>query len=165
MSAAGSNPLPTFEYFVETGHIVKSEIDHHIGMPLGDPHGGEFEYTDEGLPESVFACTIPVRDIGKSSRFYTDILGMSILGVKGGRAYLRRKDFRVILEESDRVGIDTGIYIGVGNPYDSRRRMIDLGIVFDNPPTRSPLGTVASIRDDDGNIIHLIEEQGEFRMD
>jgi hypothetical protein len=62
------------------------------------------------------------------------------------------------------VGIDTGIYLGVGSPYDTRRRLIDEGVVFVEPPVRTPLGTATAIRDDDGNTLHLIETAAEFRL-
>ena len=132
-------------------------------MPLGDPHGGLFEYTDEGLPECVFACTVPVRDVKRSVGFYTDILGMDLLSSDGERAYLRRGECRVILQRSDNVGVDTGLYLGVDSPYNSRRRLVDEGVVFVREPMRGPFGTYTSIRDDDANTIHLIERRAEFR--
>ena len=49
-----------------------------MSMPLGDPHGGMFEYTVEGLPESVFAFTVPVSDVSRSVAFYRDVLGMQV---------------------------------------------------------------------------------------
>ena len=133
-------------------------------MPLGDPHGGLFEYTDEGLPETVFACTVPARDPSRSSAFYTDVLGMELLGSDGDRAFLRRGACNIILVRSEAVGVDTGIYLGVGSPYDTRRRLIDEGVVFVEPPARTPLGTATAIRDDDGNTLHLIETGAEFRL-
>lgn len=133
-------------------------------MPLGDPHGGLFEYTDEGLPESIFACTIPVRDLEHSLAFYIDILGMRLLGSENGRAYLIRGSCRVVLHESDPVGIDTGLYLGVDSPYNTRRRLIDEGVVFVQDPVRTPFGTTTSFRDDDGNIIHVIETAADFKL-
>ena len=38
-------------------------------MPLGDPEGGNFEYTYEGLPETLFACAVPVADMEKFDLF------------------------------------------------------------------------------------------------
>ena len=132
-------------------------------MPLGDPHGANFEYTVEGLPESVFVSTIPVRDVDRAIGFYVDILGMELLGKDEQTAYLIRKDCRVILKRSDVVGIDTGLYFGVDSPYNTRRRLIDEGVVFVQEPKRGPFGTFCSIRDDDGNIIHFIETKAEFK--
>jgi len=132
-------------------------------MPLGDPHGANFEYTTEGLPESIHACTIPVRDIERAVPFYTDILGMELLSKDPDNAYLERFDTRIILSRSDRCGIDTGIYFGTDSPYNTRRRLIDEGVVFAQEPKRGPFGTFCSIKDDDGNIIHLIERNGQFR--
>lgn len=45
-------------------------------MPLGDPHGCNFQYTDEGLPLDTAIVSIPVADVGKAKGFYTDILEM-----------------------------------------------------------------------------------------
>jgi len=133
-------------------------------MPLGDPHGANFEYTIEGLPESVFACTIPVRDIQRAIGFYKDILCLEILGSDEEYAYLKRNDCRIVLKRSETVGVDTGLYLGVDSPYNTRRRLIDEGVVFAQEPKRGPFGTFCSIRDDDGNVLHLIETKAEFKM-
>lgn len=133
-------------------------------MPLGDPQGGLFKYTDEGLPECVFACTVPVRDVARSLGFYRDVLGMEVLSSGGDVAYLRRGDCRIVLRRSDTVGVDTGILLGVDSPYNTRRRLIDEGVVFTQEPVRGPFGTFTSFRDDDGNIIHCIEGGAEFRI-
>ena len=49
------------------------------------------------------------------------------------------------------------------SPYNTRRRLIDEGVVFEEAPRRGPFGTFCSIRDDDANIIHLIEMKAEFK--
>ncbi len=131
-------------------------------MPLGDPHGANFEYTVEGLPESVFVCTIPVRDVSRSVGFYRDILHMDVLSEDDDAVYLRRGECRVVLKRSEKTGIDTGLYFGVDSPYNTRRRLIDEGVVFVQEPKRGPFGTFCSIRDDDANVIHLIETKAEF---
>ena len=132
-------------------------------MPLGDPHGANFEYTTEGLPESIHVCTIPVRDVSRSVGFYTDILGMEVLDSDDGSAYLVRGQCRIILKHSESTGIDTGLYFGVDSPYNTRRRLIDEGVVFVQEPKHGPFGTFCSIRDGDGNVIHLIETKAVFR--
>ncbi len=133
-------------------------------MPLGDPHGGNFEYTVEGLPENIFACIIPVSDIGRSSAFYSEILGMELLGRDGDRAYMVRGSCRIVLRRSDSVGVDTGVIFGVDSPYNTRRRLIDEGIVFVADPVRTPFGTFTSFLDPDGNTISVMEQKAEFRM-
>ncbi|MDO5862214.1 MAG: VOC family protein [Thermoplasmata archaeon] len=133
-------------------------------MPLGDPEGGLFEYTTEGLPESVFAVTVPVSDIGRATEFYSDVLGFSILGEDGPRAYIQRGNCRIILEKSEKAGVDTGIYLEVDSPYNSRRRLIDEGVRFASDPARGPFGTFVSILDPDGNRISLIEGGAGFRL-
>lgn len=134
-------------------------------MPLGDPHGANFEYTVEGLPETVHVCTIPVKDVHRSTGFYTDILHMEVLAEDEDAAYLIREGCRIILKRSDAAGIDTGLYFGVDSPYNTRRRLIDEGVVFEEAPRRGPFGTFCSIRDDDANIIHLIERNAEFKKE
>lgn len=129
---------------------------------MGDPHGANFEYTVEGLPESVFVCTIPVRDVSRSVGFYRDILHMDVLSEDDDAVYLRRGECRVVLKRSEKTGIDTGLYFGVDSPYNTRRRLIDEGVVFVQEPKRGPFGTFCSIRDDDANVIHLIETKAEF---
>ncbi len=132
-------------------------------MPLGDPHGANFEYTTEGLPDEIHVCTIPVKDVQRSKGFYIDILGMELLSEDEECAYLIRNDCRIILRRSDRTGVDTGLYFGVDSPYNTRRRLIDEGVVFVQEPKHGPFGTFCSIRDDDANVIHLIETRAEFK--
>ena len=140
-----------------------SPADYAVRMPLGDPHGANFEYTVEGLPETIHACTVPVKQIDRAVGFYRDILGMEVLSSDGDAAYLIRSGCRIILKRSDTTGIDTGLYFGVDSPYNTRRRLIDEGVVFAQEPKRGPFGTFCSIRDDDGNTIHLIETKAEFQ--
>jgi len=63
--------------------------------------------------------------------------------------------FRLV--RSDKVGSDTGIYVSVSSPYDFRRRMVDEGVEFVMPPTRTSLGVATSFKDYDGNIIYAVE--------
>jgi catechol 2,3-dioxygenase-like lactoylglutathione lyase family enzyme len=132
-------------------------------MPLGDPHGANFEYTIEGLPESLFVCTVPVRDIERALEFYTGTLRMELLSEDADHAYLIRGECRVILSRSESAGVDTGLYFGVDSPYNTRRRLIDEGVIFEREPMRGPFGTFCSIRDPDDNVIHLIETKGVFK--
>ena len=94
-------------------------------MPLGDPHGANFEYTQEGLPEGVFAFTVPVSDIDRSLGFYSDLLGMTVLGRDYGHAYLIRGACRIVLERSEKVGIDTGVYISVVSQSLTKKTLIN----------------------------------------
>ena len=132
-------------------------------MPLGDPHGANFEYTVEGLPTSIHVCTIPVSDVGKALPFYTEKLGMNVLSSDDENAFLIREGCRIILKKSDVPGIDTGLYLGVDSPYNTRRRLIDEGVRFAQEPKRGPFGTFCSIMDDDDNVINLIETGAEFK--
>lgn len=134
-------------------------------MPLGDPHGGNFEYTVEGLPDCIQVCTIPVRDVSRSVSFYTDILGLELLEKDSDHAYLRRGSCRVILKRSDVTGIDTGLFFGVDSPYNTRRRLVDEGVVFTQEPVHGPFGTYTSFRDDDGNTISVIDSGAEFKKE
>ena len=129
-------------------------------MPLGDPHGGEFTYTDEGLPLNIRAVTVPVKNMDDSIEFYSGLLGFRIEeeGVK--RTYMVRGDAHLILEKSDSTGIDTGIYFGVDNPYDLHRRLIDEGVVFVRDPLNSPIGVYTSFRDCSGNVVHAVDSLG-----
>lgn len=128
-------------------------------MPLGDPHGANFEYTVEGLPLDVFQVVIPVSDPRSSSEFYTDILRMETVSTTRDEVVVRRAGCMFRLRRSDRFGIDTGIYISVSSPYDFRRRMVDEGVEFVMPPTGTPFGVTTSFRDYDGNILYAVEAQ------
>ena len=133
-------------------------------MPIGDPGGGNFNYTAEGLPEMIFMATVPCRDIEKALQFYNGLLGMDILYKRQKEAVVRRNGATLLLKVSDTVGIDTGIFLGVENPYDIHRRLIDEGVVFVRDPVRSPLGVYTSFRDDDGNIINAIDMKAELKL-
>ncbi len=134
-------------------------------MPLGDPHGGNFEYTVEGLPENIFACIIPVSDLVRSVGFYSEVLGMELLGKDDSSAYMVRGSCRLVLRRSESTGIDTGVVFGVDSPYNTRRRLIDEGVEFVVDPVRTPFGTFTSFLDPDGNIISVMEQKAEFRME
>ena len=133
-------------------------------MPLGDPHGANFEYTDEGLPESIFAFTVPSTDLDRSIGFYGDILGFELLGRDDSKAYMRRMGSTLILERSEKAGVDTGIYLTVDSPYNTHRRLVDEGTGFWSEPKRGPMGTFTGILDPDRNILRMIEGRAEFRL-
>jgi catechol 2,3-dioxygenase-like lactoylglutathione lyase family enzyme len=127
-------------------------------MPLGDPGGGNFEYTTEGLPISAAFIEIPVRDIERAVRFYRDILGFSVSSQSGGTAVmgLNGECKVVLISDPKNAGRDTGLYLKVDNPFDFNRRMVDEGVIMTKHPQKGPLGVSASFRDDDGNILHVI---------
>ena len=126
-------------------------------MPLGDPHGGNFIYTNEGIPSGIALVTIPARDVGRSVRFYNGLLKMEICSQSDDEAILAAgKDLgRIVRNES--VGIDTGIYLRTDSPYDLHRRLVDEGVIFVMDPKRTDLGLITSSKDDDGNVIYAIE--------
>ena len=126
-------------------------------MPLGDPCGGNFQYTIEGLPENIISVIIPVKDIKKSLKFYTDLLMMNILVETEEYAVIRRSTATIILKKSNIFGIDTRVFIGVENPYDLHRRLVDEGVIFTRDPMKSPVGVYTSFKDDDGNILHAVD--------
>lgn len=133
-------------------------------MPIGDPHGGNFQYTTEGLPESVFMASIPVKDPSSALVFYRDTLMMEV--VYGGQeeAVVRRGSAVLRLFRSDRVGVDTGVFLGVHDTFDFHRRMIDEGVRFKLDPKRLPMGVATSFFDGDGNLLYAIETKAEPRF-
>lgn len=126
-------------------------------MPIGDPHGGNFTYTTEGLPRSLMMCSVPSRDPAEAVRFYRDVLKMDVLYAGPEEAVVRRKEAVIRLFRSDNVGVDTGIFIGVDDPYDFHRRMIDEGVRFKMDPKRLPTGVATSFFDWDGNLLYASE--------
>jgi len=133
-------------------------------MPIGDPCGGNFIYADEGLPESVFMATVPCSKIDLALSFYNGLLGMEILYKKDKEAAVKRNGAVLLLKVSDTVGIDTGIFLGVENPYVLHRRLVDEGVIFVKDPIRAPLGVYTSFLDADGNIIHAIEMKASLKI-
>ena len=107
---------------------------------------------------------MPVSDIDRSLGFYSDLLGMTVLGQDDGRAYLIRGACRIVLERSEKVGIDTGVYISVDSPYNTHRRLVDEGVGFWSEPRRGPMGTFTAILDPDRNVLRMIETGAEFRL-
>ena len=126
-------------------------------MPLGDPHGGNFIYTDEGIPSGIALVTIPSRDIARSVRFYNGLLKMEVCSQNEDGAILSAGKDLIRLEKSDKAGIDTGIYLRTDSPYDLHRRLVDEGVIFVMDPKRTHLGLITSFKDDDGNILYAIE--------
>lgn len=133
-------------------------------MPIGDPHGGDFNYTEEGLPKCIFLVEIPSSDIERSLTFYVDMLGMDIIYRREKDAAVRRGSATVVIRLSGDVGKDTGICFGVDDPYDLHRRLIDEGVRFVKDPQREPLGVRTSFMDPDGNILHAMETGAQLRL-
>ena len=126
-------------------------------MPIGDPGGGNFEYTTEGLPESVFMVSVPSADPGRALGFYRDILMMDTVYAGGNECVVKRGSCIIRIFRSEKIGIDTGIFIGVDSPYNLHRRLIDEGVSFKLDPKRLPMGVATSFFDTDGNILYAIE--------
>lgn len=126
-------------------------------MPLGDPHGGNFIYTNEGIPKGIAAVSIPSRNIDRAVRFYTESLKMVLRSRDDDTAVLSAGKDIVIIRRSEDAGIDTGIYLRTDSPFDLHRRLVDEGVIFVLDPKRTPLGLITSFKDDDGNIIHAVE--------
>ena len=123
---------------------------------MGDPHGGNFIYTNEGIPSGIALVTIPSRDIARSVRFYGDLLKMEVCSQSDDEAILSMPKGLIRLVRSEVTGIDTGLYLRTDSPYDLHRRLVDEGVIFVMDPKRTHLGLVTSFKDDDGNIIYAI---------
>ena len=126
-------------------------------MPLGDPHGGNFIYTNEGIPSGIALVTIPSRNVERSVRFYNGLLKMEICSQKSDEAILAAGKDLIRIVKNDYVGIDTGIYLRTDSPYDLHRRLVDEGVIFVMDPKRTDLGLITSFKDDDGNVIYAVE--------
>ena len=130
-------------------------------MPIGDPHGGNFRYTTEGLPESVFMASVPSREPRSLMHFYRDVLMMDVVLESEDEVFMRRGSARLRIYRSGSPGIDTGIFIGVEDAYDFHRRMIDEGVRFALDPKRLPLGVATSFLDPEGNTLYATETGAE----
>ena len=126
-------------------------------MPLGDPHGGNFIYTNEGIPSGIALVTIPSRNIERSVRFYSGLLKMEVCSQRDDEAIMAAGKDLIRIVRNDSVGIDTGIYLRTDSPYDLHRRLVDEGVIFVMDPKRTELGLITSFKDDDGNIIYAVE--------
>ncbi|MBQ4369029.1 MAG: VOC family protein [Candidatus Methanomethylophilus sp.] len=101
--------------------------------------------------------SVPSKDPEKALPFYRDILMMEVLYHGPNEAVVRRGSATLRIFRSENTGIDTGIFIGVDEPYDFHRRMIDEGVRFKMDPKRLPMGVATSFFDDDGNVLYVIE--------
>lgn len=128
-------------------------------MPLGDPHGGDFIYINEGLPHGIAAAIIPCRDVKRALMFYVGLLKMELIKESTESAIVKNYDEYLILKRSQDVGKDTGICLRLDSPYDTHRRLVDEGVVFVLDPKKTELGLMTSFKDWDGNIIYGIEVQ------
>ncbi len=134
-------------------------------MPIGDPHGGNFQYCTEGLPESIFMVGIPSKDPLSALVFYRDTLMMEVVYSGPEEAVVRRGSAVLRLFRSDRAGVDTGVFLGVDDTFDFHRRMIDEGVRFKLDPKRLPMGVATSFFDGDGNLLYAIETKAEPRFE
>ena len=125
-------------------------------MPLGDPKGCDFRYTVEGLPENIAAATIPVTDVERSMEFYGGLLKMDVISRSDKEAVMGFRGSFIILRKSKTAGTDTGLYLGVEDPFVFHRRMVDEGVTFTRHPERGSMGVFASFRDPDSNTLHVI---------
>ncbi len=126
-------------------------------MPLGDPHGGNFVYTTEGLPKGIAAVSIPTKDVDRSIRFYQGLLRFRLLSRGGDVAIMAVGKDMIILRKSDITGVDTGLYLSTESVFDLHRRLIDEGVIFVIDPKRVDIGLITRFKDDDGNIIGAVE--------
>ncbi len=126
-------------------------------MPLGDPHGGNFVYTTEGLPKGIAAVSIPTKDVDRSIRFYEGLLRFRLLSRGEDVAIMAVGKDMIILRKSDITGVDTGLYLSTESVFDLHRRLIDEGVIFVIDPKRVDIGLITRFKDDDGNIIGAVE--------
>lgn len=134
-------------------------------MPIGDPQGGNFQYTTEGLPESVFMASVPSKDPPSAVGFYRGVLMMDVVYSGPEEVVVRRGSAIVRIYRSERVGVDTGIFLGVDDTFDFHRRMIDEGVRFKLDPKRLPMGVATSFFDGEGNLLYAIETGAEPKID
>ena len=66
-------------------------------MPIGDPQGGNFQYTTEGLPESVFMASVPSKDPPSAVGFYRDVLMMDVVYSGPEEAVVRREPYNPVV--------------------------------------------------------------------
>lgn len=128
-------------------------------MPIGDPHGGDFIYINEGLPSGIAAAIIPAKDIRRALGFYEGLLKMEVVKEYANLAILKNHDEYIVLRKSDNVGVNTGVCLRLDSPYDTHRRLIDEGVVFVMDPKKTELGLMTSFKDFDGNVLYGVEIQ------
>jgi len=128
-------------------------------MPMGDPQGANFVYTDEGKPTGLVMATVRVSSLDMAVEFYRDLLKMTPLQETDTEVIMSCGEQMIMLKKSpaEWVGGDTGLVLSTDSIYDLHRRLIDEAVVFAQPPERRELGLTAVLSDDDGNLLTFIE--------
>lgn len=115
----------------------------------------------------LYAVRIFVTDWERSLAFYSETLEMPILfaapemgwaELDTGEAHLAIE--RVAADDAERaslVGRFAGVSLEVENIQETYATLRSRGVVFDSPPEAQPWGgTLANLRDPDGNILTLL---------
>lgn len=108
--------------------------------------------------------TVPCLRLGASLRFYTDILGLRLVGQAGGHAIVDAGPVRLVLLDAELVPGFTrqpgqGVYLELAIADLDRlaERLSDAGVAVPVPRV-SRTGRVVSVEDPEGNLVSLIEE-------
>jgi len=112
----------------------------------------------------VMQITLPVKDLDRAVAFYRDTLGVKVLFVVKGAAFLDAGGVRLRLEQNAAAVPGGGVEIYFADPGLARLKpLADRGVRFIGPPEtiqRLPAADVklAEFTDPDGNAIGLMGE-------
>ena len=110
----------------------------------------------------LMQITLPVKDLDRAVAFYRDVLGVKLLFVVKGAAFLDAGGVRLRLERNDTAAPSGGVEIYFDDPGMRRvKPLADRGVKFAGPPeTVNRVGDVdtrlAEFFDPDGNAIGLM---------
>jgi len=112
----------------------------------------------------LMQITLPVKDLDRAVAFYRDVLGVKLLFVVKGAAFLDAGGVRLRLEKNDSAGPSGAVEIYFDDPGMSRFKPLTArGVKFVGPPqTVNRRGDMdvklAEFTDPDGNAIGLMGE-------
>jgi predicted enzyme related to lactoylglutathione lyase len=104
-----------------------------------------------------------VSDIDRAVDFYTSTLGLELgfSDPEHGYASINAGPIQLglaVTDSKELVGRHTGIGLAIEDLEAEHKRLVDLGVAFESPPTRQPWGGfMALVQDPDGNIFYLDE--------
>lgn len=113
--------------------------------------------------------TVPCLDLPASLRFYTDTLGLRLVGQARGHAIVDAGPVRLVLLDADQVAGFTrqpgqGVYLelAVADLDRLAQRLGAAGVPVPTPRA-SRAGRVVSVADPEGNLVSLVEEASSRR--
>ncbi len=109
---------------------------------------------------------VPVHDVGRTTAFYRDVLGLSFLFAAGQLAFFDCGGVRLMLDKPEKAEFDhpsSILYFAVPDIQAAYRRLVGAGIaIVEEPRVVAPMADhdlwMSFFRDTEGNVMALMSE-------